>query len=219
MAGKLPRSRSSKTSSTPGAGDGEETTALILLDLADDVGLSSPAEGNASASNNSRQQRQPTSFQNMVTTFCAVVAGVVTCPIWASFLLLWWTKEHIFGYSANDGETKNAKRVKSVDFYSTTNEQSPLVAVAVYTGDVIIWNREHNNDDPRKTLHVSDSPVRCVKFVEQIRSFVTASDDMKIRVFSADTMVRVAEIEAHTDYIRSLCVHPTLPYLFSSSMI
>src|SRR4051794_18095670 len=40
---------------------------------------------------------------------------------------------------------------------------------------------------------------------------------MRIRVFNYNTMEKVKEFEAHTDYIRCLAVHPTLPLLLSSS--
>ena len=47
--------------------------------------------------------------------------------------------------------------------------------------------------------------------------FVCASDDMKLRVFNYSTSEKVKEWEAHTDYIRTVEVHPTLPYILSSS--
>lgn len=40
---------------------------------------------------------------------------------------------------------------------------------------------------------------------------------MHIRVYNYNTMEKVYEFEAHTDYIRSIAVHPTLPYVLSSS--
>jgi WD40 repeat protein len=198
-----PRSRASHTSTR------DEEEALM-----DGIERPSPAEHESVTDNSRQHQERATHFQNLVKSFFAVVAGMITFALWVSFMLLWWMKERILRpiFSTH---RKVTKRVKSVEFYNATNEQS-LVAVALYMGDIILWNRK--NDEPGRSLHVSDSPVRCVKFVERIDSFVTASDDMKIRVFRADTiMAQVAEIEAHTDFIRSLYVHPTLPYLFSSS--
>eukprot|EP00457_Paulinella_chromatophora_P000553 gb/GEZN01000553.1/.p1 GENE.gb/GEZN01000553.1/~~gb/GEZN01000553.1/.p1 ORF type:complete len:1253 (+),score=357.41 gb/GEZN01000553.1/:273-3761(+) len=40
---------------------------------------------------------------------------------------------------------------------------------------------------------------------------------MFIRIYNYNTMERVHQFEAHTDYIRSLAIHPTLPYVLSSS--
>jgi coatomer subunit beta' len=47
--------------------------------------------------------------------------------------------------------------------------------------------------------------------------FLAASDDMRLRVFNYNTMEKIKEFEAHADYIRSLEVHPSLPYVLSSS--
>lgn len=40
---------------------------------------------------------------------------------------------------------------------------------------------------------------------------------MQIRVYNYNTMEKVKTFEAHTDYIRSLAIHPTLPLVLSSS--
>ena len=40
---------------------------------------------------------------------------------------------------------------------------------------------------------------------------------MFIRVYNYNTMDKVKVFEAHTDYIRCVAVHPTLPYVLSSS--
>jgi len=46
---------------------------------------------------------------------------------------------------------------------------------------------------------------------------VAGADDMFIRVYNYNTMDKVKVFEAHTDYIRCVAVHPTLPYVLSSS--
>ena len=46
---------------------------------------------------------------------------------------------------------------------------------------------------------------------------VAGSDDMFIRVYNYNTMDKVKAFEAHTDYIRCVSVHTTLPLLLSSS--
>jgi len=40
---------------------------------------------------------------------------------------------------------------------------------------------------------------------------------MQIRVFNYNTLERAHAFEAHTDYIRSIAVHPTQPYILTSS--
>ena len=46
---------------------------------------------------------------------------------------------------------------------------------------------------------------------------VTGSDDMLVRVFNYNTLEKSHSFEAHTDYIRSIVVHPTHPYILTSS--
>lgn len=40
---------------------------------------------------------------------------------------------------------------------------------------------------------------------------------MAIRVFNYNTLERVHSFEAHSDYIRSIAVHPTQPFILTSS--
>ena len=42
-------------------------------------------------------------------------------------------------------------------------------------------------------------------------------DDMMVRVFNYNTLEKVEMFEAHSDYIRSIIVHPTQPYILTSS--
>lgn len=66
-------------------------------------------------------------------------------------------------------------------------------------------------------MQVCDLPVRAAKFVPRKNWVVTGSDDMQIRVFNYNTLERVHSFEAHSDYLRCIAVHPTLPYLLTSS--
>lgn len=59
--------------------------------------------------------------------------------------------------------------------------------------------------------------VRSAKFVARKQWVVAGADDMFIRVYNYNTMDKVKVFEAHTDYIRCVAVHPTLPYILSSS--
>ncbi|RVW41409.1 Coatomer subunit beta'-2 [Vitis vinifera] len=68
-----------------------------------------------------------------------------------------------------------------------------------------------------KSFKVAESPVRSAKFIACKQWIVTGADDKFIRVFDYNTMEKIAEFESHTDFIRSVAVHPTLPYVLSAS--
>ena len=40
---------------------------------------------------------------------------------------------------------------------------------------------------------------------------------MFVRVYNYNTLERVHQFEAHSDYIRSIAAHPTQPYILTSS--
>lgn len=75
-----------------------------------------------------------------------------------------------------------------------------------------IFNVEHSS----WCAHVGSS-VRSAKFIARKQWVVAGADDMFIRVYNYNTMDKVKVFEAHTDYIRCVAVHPTLPYVLSSS--
>ena len=82
-----------------------------------------------------------------------------------------------------------------------------------------------------------DLPVRAAKFVPRKNWVVTGSDDMQVnftlfinenldfnliiiiqvRVFNYNTLDRVTSFEAHSDYVRCIAVHPTQPFMLTSS--
>ncbi|KAK8664248.1 hypothetical protein V6N13_084046 [Hibiscus sabdariffa] len=106
---------------------------------------------------------------------------------------------------------KTSERVKCVDLHSS----KPWILAAVYSGDVCIWN--YHSQKIEKSFKVTESPVRSAKFIERENWIVVGADDGLLRVYNCDTMEMIKEIEAHTDYIRCLAVHPTLPYMLSAS--
>lgn len=59
--------------------------------------------------------------------------------------------------------------------------------------------------------------VRSSKFIARKQWVVAGADDMFIRVYNYNTMDKVKVFEAHTDYIRCVAVHPTQPFVLSSS--
>ena len=64
---------------------------------------------------------------------------------------------------------------------------------------------------------LSHTLVRTVKFIARKNWIVVGSDDLMIRVFNYNTLERVTQFSAHSDYIRGLIVHPTRPILLSCS--
>ncbi|KAJ6415917.1 hypothetical protein OIU84_004663 [Salix udensis] len=68
-----------------------------------------------------------------------------------------------------------------------------------------------------KSFEVTELPVRSAKFIARKQWVVAGADDMYIRVYNYNTMDKIKVFEAHTDYIRCVAVHPTLPYVLSSS--
>ncbi|VDO33932.1 unnamed protein product [Heligmosomoides polygyrus] len=60
-------------------------------------------------------------------------------------------------------------------------------------------------------------PVRAAKFIPRKSWIVTGSDDMHVRVFNYNTLERVHQFEAHSDYLRSIVVHPTQSFVITAS--
>ncbi|PWZ52757.1 Coatomer subunit beta'-1 [Zea mays] len=68
-----------------------------------------------------------------------------------------------------------------------------------------------------KSFEVSELPVRSAKFISRKQWVVAGADNMFIHVYNYNNMDKVKVFEAHTDYIRCVAVHTTLPYVLSSS--
>lgn len=68
-----------------------------------------------------------------------------------------------------------------------------------------------------KSIEVTNSPVRCAKFIVRKQWIVVGADDNKIRIYNYNTAEKIKTIEEHTDYIRHIVVHPTLPNILSCS--
>jgi coatomer subunit beta' len=64
-----------------------------------------------------------------------------------------------------------------------------------------------------KSFELSDTPVRCAKFITRKQWFVAATDDMKLRAYNYNTQEKIKEWDAHTDYIRFVEVHPNRPFV------
>lgn len=47
-----------------------------------------------------------------------------------------------------------------------------------------------------------------MKFIAERNLLVVSSDDLKLRVYNYNTIEKVKEIDAHSDLIRSIVIHP-----------
>jgi len=102
--------------------------------------------------------------------------------------------------------------VKSVDIHPSES----WALSALYSGNVMIWDYESGTC--AKSFEVSELPIRCAKFIARKHWFVAASDDMRLRVYNYNTMEKIYDVDqAHNDYIRNVEVHPSLPYVVSTS--
>ena len=68
-----------------------------------------------------------------------------------------------------------------------------------------------------KSFEIADFPVRAAKFIARKSWLVAGSDDLQVRVFNYNTHEKIISFDAHQDYIRSIAVHHTQPYLLTSS--
>ncbi|KIW06041.1 uncharacterized protein PV09_03217 [Verruconis gallopava] len=104
-----------------------------------------------------------------------------------------------------------SERVKGIDFHPI----EPWILTTLYSGHANIWSYESGN--VVKSFELCDVPVRAGRFIARKNWIVCGSDDFQLRVLNYNTSEKVANFEAHPDYIRSIAVHPTLPYVLTAS--
>jgi coatomer subunit beta' len=68
-----------------------------------------------------------------------------------------------------------------------------------------------------KTFELTDVPVRAGRFVARKNWIVCGSDDFQLRVYNYNTSEKITSFEAHPDYIRSIVVHPSQPFVLTAS--
>ncbi|CAG5125898.1 unnamed protein product [Candidula unifasciata] len=103
-----------------------------------------------------------------------------------------------------------SERVKSIELHPS----EPWMLVGLYSGRVYIWNID--TKQILKTLDVSDLPVRAARFVSRKNWVITGSDDTCLRVFNYNTLEYVTQFSAHVDFIRSVAVHPSSPFVLTA---
>ena len=79
----------------------------------------------------------------------------------------------------------------------------------------MIW--DYSTNTCVKSFEMCDVPVRCARFISRKQWFVAGTDDMQLRVYNYNTMDKIKEWEAHTDYIRNVEIHPSRSLILSSS--
>lgn len=85
----------------------------------------------------------------------------------------------------------------------------------MYNGQVLLYN--YADSSIIKTFEITDVPIRACRFIARKNWFVCGGDDFMLRCYNFNTGEKVIQFEAHPDYIRCLCVHPTLPLVLSGS--
>ncbi|KAA0148002.1 hypothetical protein FNF29_06946 [Cafeteria roenbergensis] len=107
---------------------------------------------------------------------------------------------------------KPSERVKSVDLHPT----EPWILAGLYDGNVIIYNIETGK--VVKAFEIAPgTPVRCARFVARLSLVVAGSDDFMLRAVNYNTGDKVAEQDAHSDYIRYVEPHPSSGALLTAS--
>ncbi|KAJ5172629.1 hypothetical protein N7492_005222 [Penicillium capsulatum] len=104
-----------------------------------------------------------------------------------------------------------SERVKGIDFHPT----EPWILTSLYSGHVYIWSYE--SQSIIKTFELTDVPVRAGRFIARKNWIVCGSDDFQLRVYNYNTSEKITSFEAHPDYIRSIAVHPTQPFVLTAS--
>lgn len=60
-------------------------------------------------------------------------------------------------------------------------------------------------------------PVRAACFIAKKQWVLAGTDDFKVRVFNYNTLEKVKEFEAHSDFVRAIVVHPQESYIITCS--
>jgi len=100
-------------------------------------------------------------------------------------------------------------RVKACDFHPTTN----LLLCTLHTGDAQLW--DHQTHELLSTVHVSDCPIRCCKFIDRESTFICGGDDLQCHVYTFPTVEKITSFPAHEDFVRCIDVHAAQPYVLT----
>ena len=76
------------------------------------------------------------------------------------------------------------------------------------------------SDDMQVSLKITNFYYLVTNYVGCILQYLYSNQSihiLQVRVFNYNTLERVAAFEAHSDYLRSIAVHPTQPFILTSS--
>ncbi|KAI5189125.1 coatomer subunit beta' [Nematocida minor] len=102
-------------------------------------------------------------------------------------------------------------RVKHV----VVHKKEPIALVVLYSGEFEMWNTIGMS--LIKTGSIGEIPIRAAAFIEDRESFAIGGDDGILRIYCIDTFKLKHKVQAHTDFIRNISVHPILPYMATCS--
>ena len=106
-------------------------------------------------------------------------------------------------------------RVKAMDVHPSQD----VLALAYYTGHLVIWNVRSGIATSAMILS-AQQPLRSVRFLNHPNDqclLVAAGDDGSLVLVDGTTLRTLANVPAHSDFVRSVDVHPTRPFLLSCS--
>lgn len=66
-----------------------------------------------------------------------------------------------------------------------------------------------------RSIEITNAPVRSAKFIARKNWLIVGSDDNMLRVYNYNTAEKLKTLEEHSDYIRTIAVHPSQPYVLS----
>lgn len=114
------------------------------------------------------------------------------------------------GTAATVEFTASSQRVKMVDMHP----KEPTFISALYSGGINLHN--YQTQSLIRSFDTGTSlPVRCVRFIPRLQSFICGCDDMNLRVYNYNTMERTKIFQGHDDFIRSIAVHDQLPLVLT----
>jgi WD40 repeat protein len=150
------------------------------------------------------------SWISLLDVVIEVILRFLVGVLFITFLSLCYVLTRVRASSSSQSaqmQDDQPTRVKSISYHA----EKPWMIISFYSGHVAIWKQD-------KSYRFAVSPGFVVRASTFLRDdiWVAASDDNHIRAFNHDGKL-VHKFQAHDDYIRSLEVHPTLPYLLSAS--
>ncbi|XP_051205880.1 uncharacterized protein [Lolium perenne] len=105
----------------------------------------------------------------------------------------------------------NFPQVLSVDVHPT----EPWIMTSHHGGQILIW--DYHRQAIQISVELSEESVYSAKFIEREQWLVAGDDDGDIYVYSYCTRQEVASFRGHHSRIESLAVHPSRPFIVSSS--